>query len=543
MGTIASAVTLAALFKLCIEAFDAIHTASNQALDLRKLGLKLKIEKCRLYIWGEAMGFTLTHEDHDEAAKPFDACPYPELVQETLSLILDLFQDSQKLKKKYGCVSQDSQGSTSLEQTGSSDRVLSQLNAPFNNFKVRSSKISKETSIARKALWVIKDRTKFESLIVEAKYFVDGLQGITKDIKSTTAQEGTMSSRIRSICDVRTLDWVSEVCEVDYPALSDAASFRADTISDSSHFHRDIRDWKDAIPSDEDDKSDDASVDTAIAGLEDLTVTELKHKLSSFLLEARTSRLQVEESNRELQYPEPNANTKRYALLNFDITSDGTKADVDQVILESMYEYSTDNDFKAEQDAIVEWFKVLNLAEAATVFYNLGETISKVPDLARFFARIQTYREKSIGDAKTSRGDLFSKTRMLRSSLRAFMQTDGPDPKSDRASSKPLPPSPDLYPLLPESQKKSSKPVITANQRVISDSLVDLLPSYSNFLKSHKSALSETVLLQRDAREKQEQNRRMSLHELKLQQTSLETKANSGPSLLKTASSETLRPG
>lgn len=52
IGTTASAVSLAALFKLSIEGFDMVQTAKNQAVDLKKLTLKLSIEKCRLWTWG-----------------------------------------------------------------------------------------------------------------------------------------------------------------------------------------------------------------------------------------------------------------------------------------------------------------------------------------------------------------------------------------------------------------------------------------------------------------------------------------------------------
>ena len=58
IGTVASSVTLVALFKAGLEAFDLIQTARHQDLDLKKLTLKLNIEKCRLYLWGETMGLT-----------------------------------------------------------------------------------------------------------------------------------------------------------------------------------------------------------------------------------------------------------------------------------------------------------------------------------------------------------------------------------------------------------------------------------------------------------------------------------------------------
>ena len=557
VGTVASAVTLAALFKLCIEAFDAIRTANRQALDLKKLNLKLQIEKCRLYTWGETMGLTLREEDNDEAAKPIDACPYPGLVQETLSLILDIFRDSQKLKEKYGCVSQESEGVISSEPERALNSVISQLNAPFNNFKVRSLKGLKGPSIAKKAFWVINDCKKFESLISEAKSFVDGLQDITKDIRSAAAQQDTMSSRIRSISDVRTLDWVSEVCEVDYPTLSDAASLRADTISDFSHFHRDIQNWKDAVSKDEDDSSDASSVETAIAGLENLTVTELKHKLSTFLLEARISRLQAKEPDLGLEYPEqyvdprsnallhqkfgpkspnPNPDPRKDTLIDImhSVRGDDNEADIDEFILEKMYEATHSEDFKVEQQAIIEWFKVLSLAEAATAFYNLGEAISKEPHLARFFSEIQAYRERSVNDTKTRYSQNDFKSRLTRSSLNDSEQTN-------EANVSPLPPLPESETPLLVKQVRSSWPVAAVSQNLISESLDGLFPSYSDFVLSQKGALSKTVPAQRQTEERAKRDFKMSLHEKQSKQFDDEAKPKLGPSRLQTASSETLR--
>ena len=49
IGVLASGITLAGLFKVCLDATDLIQTAQNQDLDLKKLLLKLDIEKCVQY--------------------------------------------------------------------------------------------------------------------------------------------------------------------------------------------------------------------------------------------------------------------------------------------------------------------------------------------------------------------------------------------------------------------------------------------------------------------------------------------------------------
>jgi hypothetical protein len=98
LGSVASGITLAALFKLGIEAFDLIQTFHNQALDLQKLTLRLNIEKCRLYTWGEAMGLTAPA---DNGRRPLESFDFKTLVQETLELLLRLFSDTSTVAEKF----------------------------------------------------------------------------------------------------------------------------------------------------------------------------------------------------------------------------------------------------------------------------------------------------------------------------------------------------------------------------------------------------------------------------------------------------------
>jgi hypothetical protein len=70
--------------------------------DLRKLSLRLNIEKRRLYTWGEAMG--LTRPQGTTNLRPLDSHQFcNDVVKEALRTIIDLFHDSQKIKDKYGC--------------------------------------------------------------------------------------------------------------------------------------------------------------------------------------------------------------------------------------------------------------------------------------------------------------------------------------------------------------------------------------------------------------------------------------------------------
>jgi hypothetical protein len=101
IGLVASGMTIAGLFKTCVEAFDLIQTYRHQELDLKKLTLRLNIEKCRLYTWGQAMGLTETISQNQQ--RPLDLCQFQDLVTETLEIIFQLFNDTHKIKETYGC--------------------------------------------------------------------------------------------------------------------------------------------------------------------------------------------------------------------------------------------------------------------------------------------------------------------------------------------------------------------------------------------------------------------------------------------------------
>jgi hypothetical protein len=102
VGFLASGFTLASLFKVCLVAIDLIQTAQHQELDRKKLLLKLKIEKCRLYTWGEGIG--LSTAPVASKPRPLDSCPnhVQDLVKDTLDMIIQLFTDTKRLKDRYG---------------------------------------------------------------------------------------------------------------------------------------------------------------------------------------------------------------------------------------------------------------------------------------------------------------------------------------------------------------------------------------------------------------------------------------------------------
>ena len=156
VGTIASGLTVAALFKGCIEAFDIVHLARHQDADLEKLTLKFSIEKCRLYVWGMTMGLTtLKQPEQPHPLESLHQC----LVRRTLQEILDTFRDTQKMRQRYGCreISSSKKRKRSLRPLSLSDPIKN-LAATFSNFNIAGASRDSVKNFSLQTRWAIHDR-------------------------------------------------------------------------------------------------------------------------------------------------------------------------------------------------------------------------------------------------------------------------------------------------------------------------------------------------------------------------------------------------
>jgi hypothetical protein len=241
VGVLASGFTLAGLFKMCLDAIDLIQTAQHQELDLKKLLLKLNIEKCRLYTWGEGMGLTAALVAG--RPRPLDSCPdhVQDLVKDTLDMIIQLFTDTKKLKYRYGCKEILPQtASYQLPILTSDFGPMENLAASFSHYRVRTGAPGNVAQLTLKTRSVIHDRKKFISLIAEVKDFVDGLQNLTRSLYPVVHQENNIKLGVQQINDVNTLDLLAEVREVEHPAISDAASEKSEILSIPTTRRREI---------------------------------------------------------------------------------------------------------------------------------------------------------------------------------------------------------------------------------------------------------------------------------------------------------------
>ena len=269
LGAVASGITIAALFKGCIDAFDLITIARHQEQDVKRLILRFSIEKARLYHWGQAMG--LTAPPMSGQPRPLESSQFQNLVHATLQMILEMFQDSQKMEREYGCkvAPAVNSGMLPIAQADSGDLIESS-SAAFSNFNIAGRVCNKLKRFSSQTQWIINDRKKFLTLIVEAKSLIDGLQDITKSLSTSARLEGMMRYAIQQVKDAETLQLIADVSEKDYPDLSDAASIKVDVLTINTNTKAAIEAWANDIGDGLDDETSE---------IESMTITELKDHL------------------------------------------------------------------------------------------------------------------------------------------------------------------------------------------------------------------------------------------------------------------------
>lgn len=296
LGAIASGVTLAALFKHSFEALDLIHLYQTQDVDFNRLQLHYKLEKCRLYNWGVEMGLAddskqnLLSEWHSKEL-------VAEALQQVINFLLDhrisltklaeqviaLFSDVLVIRKKYGCVDVTSLAAPSLPAPETSHGIAS----AFDYFKIQSSNCDENMSRLKKAKWVIHDRKKFHILISEVRSLIDCVEKITNNLSSSARLEEILRIRIGGITNIDTLLGIASVWRGSHPRVASTASTKAESISIFSGRYNFISQWQDSVDS-------EASGDTLIADVEDLTITELKHFVLSSKQEIETLKEKVD---------------------------------------------------------------------------------------------------------------------------------------------------------------------------------------------------------------------------------------------------------
>jgi hypothetical protein len=241
VGVTASAITLASLFSSCVECFHYFKSAQQCPEEAERLLVKLDCEKARLLTWGNTVGILRTR--NDGRFSRLDEPENDELIRRCINQIIALLTDGEKLQTEYGSrPATQADGQNRVHVGLLSANSMGIFKTAKRRFFARFGGTQGQPNLLSRTKWAIRDRAKFEGLILHLKDFVDSLIQITPD-QSQTVDE-IVEEDIASIVGLRGLRLAESACEGSYPRWSAKAS---DIIRESEMGTIDRRNYEEII--------------------------------------------------------------------------------------------------------------------------------------------------------------------------------------------------------------------------------------------------------------------------------------------------------
>ena len=214
-GIAVSVAGLAALFDLCLKGFDLLEQGKDFSRDHAILMVRLSAQRAIFTIWGDAVGISAS-QDPNHDTFPFDS-ELRSVVKGHLDCISLIFEDATQLSKKYGLKPTQNHS----HQTSTQVPLRSHLRW-----------FQKQTSRRRKAKWVIRDLTKFKSMLDDLSKLVTDLREITSSLADIKRQrEVFVAEEIAQRMDIDDLEVIEEALSQEDPTLSSAASERRTVLT------------------------------------------------------------------------------------------------------------------------------------------------------------------------------------------------------------------------------------------------------------------------------------------------------------------------
>jgi hypothetical protein len=222
-GTVAGALSVAALFNNCVECFEYIQLGRHFRQDYERCRLKLDIAQTRLSRWGAAAVVNRRFR----FATPSPTDPSTQQIQSILEEISLLFMSVQKTSRRYELGAKP--GELALLEDGDMQPTFQALHGRLRD-KVHQRQA--RTSLARKVAWALYDKKNFDKLIEEIVSLVDALEDV---YPVETARRQLAALEIEEVNDGPDLAAVEEAATGVDPVLAAAAAEKAHFIATKNH--------------------------------------------------------------------------------------------------------------------------------------------------------------------------------------------------------------------------------------------------------------------------------------------------------------------
>ncbi|KAK3899340.1 prion-inhibition and propagation-domain-containing protein [Staphylotrichum tortipilum] len=195
VGLTLAVVGLAGLFSTCVDCFQLVQKGRYLGNDYHILETKYNNQRIRLLAWGRVCGFVgETHSGGDRLLLQWSE-EVQDAVSETLQHIATLFQDHQRLFRRYGL-----SRSGPLAATSSLVAASSTLSSLTRRFRAPAA-TRPGPGVRAAAQWAIADKDKFAVLVTDLKHFIDDLEALTSDMGVARRQRHFIQVEVESICE------------------------------------------------------------------------------------------------------------------------------------------------------------------------------------------------------------------------------------------------------------------------------------------------------------------------------------------------------
>lgn len=214
----AGIVNIASTLNACVDAFTFFTAAFQADMDIKKLLLRLDIEKTRLLIWGIESG--LFSEDQQQASLRQESSVA--LLDGTLVEIEELLTDTEKLHL-YGLRAPGPVIGENVNYVSLNSLVI--FRALTSRFWTRNaSKLGKssQSRVVTRSRWAIYDKEKVQNLVSDLKALVDRVYELVPVDPQTL--NSTIIADIKTITNISRLKIVEAATDESYRAYSEATT-------------------------------------------------------------------------------------------------------------------------------------------------------------------------------------------------------------------------------------------------------------------------------------------------------------------------------
>ncbi|AEO62104.1 hypothetical protein MYCTH_2071996, partial [Thermothelomyces thermophilus ATCC 42464] len=195
-------VGVAAMWQTAVAVYDLVDSSRQFGMDYEILNVKFEVERVRLICWGDAVGLKslIVSRDSNEphaSNQVSNPKPDPRLNREeirvavirVLGCIQQAFEDTSRLQERYGLQPASGPGAATVlesEETGippsQTQRILHGVfKRAYENMRRVARERQRDTPLARRTVWAVRDRRKFTVLVAELRAFNDSLESLFPD--------------------------------------------------------------------------------------------------------------------------------------------------------------------------------------------------------------------------------------------------------------------------------------------------------------------------------------------------------------------------